>query len=265
MLGETVLKILGIPFGLDELILFGASLVLSLVLGVFVSWYFFRRSQRVKRISYEVRSELLLGRESQNLPADIVVHYRGRPIQQLNRILVMFWNSGNDLIREGGRIAADELRISLDATRVLDASVRKVRRDGSNIRVVTRDDSIGVRFDFLDRGDGALIEVLYSGYIEKPELKGSFQGMYRPLDKRGQLKKWKRYGYVTDLIQGLVYSVLGLSLLVDLAIHHKKGGFQIVFVGVFGILSAVLGLLQLTTALDKARHYPLDLEDPSVM
>jgi hypothetical protein len=262
---EHLVKILGVPFGLGELVLAIAGLVITGILSVLVSWYFFRASDRVKRISYKSRGLLLLGHESQRLPGAIRVHYNDRPVQQLSRLLIMFWNSGNELVRATDRISADELRIELDRALLLDASIRRTRRDGNNIRLVERHDGISIEFDFLDRGDGALIELLYEGHIQQPTIRGSFQGMYHAIDDRGELRPRDRTELWLAIAFAASFVVLVSTALVFAVQYASRWGWMGVVFAAMMVLMGGMTAQAVREALQRNHPHPVELEDPAVM
>ena len=262
---ERAIEIFGVLFRPAELILGVAGVAAGAIVAFLISWYFFKRADRTKRVWYKSRSHLLIGWDAQKMPPDVELRFRGRQIPLLTRILIMVWNSGSDVIRTEDKIEADQLTIHLESDKILDASVRKVRRDANRIRLVNCADGVRIDFDFLDKWDGALIEVLYAGYSENPKLTGSFKGMYAEIWNAGTITKisfvqWlkPRLGMGYLIVTG-AYFVCAISL--DPFIFHGDmySAFGAFLTGLLLMIAGIVGWSKLE------KRHPKELEVPGLV
>jgi hypothetical protein len=234
-----------------ELVLAGLGIVGTVV----AAWVFYHRGQRFKRITFKSVTQTLLGRSDQSLPAAIKMQYINQPIESLSRTLIVFWSSGNETIDKSDIARTDPFRIVMDTSKLLNASVRKVRR---NVNEITVDESahlvaedpnaIPIEFEFLDKNDGALIEVLHTGSSHLG-LAGTFKGMDRPLVFAGRLTRNVRHRWMKgevissfwSIVMSALFFFLGIGLVGD--VHPQPVDWlsvltrvSLIFTGSFGII-----------------------------
>jgi hypothetical protein len=134
------------------------SLALTLFFG-FLSMYFFLKSRGYRRI---VWTYALASVQTKAHP-DIEIVFRGEPIRNLTRLLVLCWNDGTKEARSSDIPSAGRLRVSFDPrVRLLSVSVVGAAiQESAFAATIAEDHDIDVSFDFLNPGDGGLIEVLF--------------------------------------------------------------------------------------------------------
>lgn len=124
-----------------------------------------------KQISYQLKDFRLLGYDDLPLPDAIEIRFDGIPVDKLNRAVLILWNSGRDTIRGSEIVDADRLRLLLNESFILDAKVVTATRDiiGAKLGPSTGEveksgprPGVVIDFDFLDKGDGIVIEVLHA-------------------------------------------------------------------------------------------------------
>lgn len=132
-------------------------------------------------LAYRTLGDRLLGHTEAKLPDEVTVQYRGRSIPRLTRSLIVLWNAGEKTIEGKDIVGADPLRVEVSAdAEILAASVLKCSRDVTGIRVNTLGDQSNaatITFDFIDRGDGAVLEVLHSSERRHLSLLGTIRGI----------------------------------------------------------------------------------------
>ena len=127
-------------------------------------------------------------------PDEIEVRYRGVPVPKVTASTVWIWNSGNTTVR-GTDIVLDNPLGFQFLGNVLNISVRKVTRDviGVSALISPKPDTVHLTFEFLDPGDGAILEILHDGDTESPKCLGTIIGLPNGLDYRplGHGRRWK--------------------------------------------------------------------------
>ncbi|WP_147431876.1 hypothetical protein [Motilibacter peucedani] len=103
----------------------------------------------------------------------------GRPIERLSRTRAAVFNERGDTVRGGDIVELDRLRLELpDGDAPLNVRILTSSRDQIGFNAVVdpiKPSSVLLTFDFLDAGDGGIVEVLHQG-TEAPSLEGTVRG-----------------------------------------------------------------------------------------
>lgn len=166
----------------------GASIsIVSLIAAVVM---YFKTRQRAD-LSWAYRGEHLLGASSEGLPAQITMHYRGKPIPRLTKSLLVFWNSGEKTINDTDIVKADPFRLAVgDDGEILSISLLRPSRDVNEISITRSAIHLNqafVTFSFLDASDGAVIEILHTSKGRVPELLGTLRGLPKGIKNLGKI------------------------------------------------------------------------------
>lgn len=151
---EMAIKILSHP-------LFGSALG---VLGIILGFYFYFLSRKFSRLSLQKQEVSIIGMH-RSAPADgLEIRYKGKAVPRVTKVTAFFWNSGTDTI-EGSQIATtDPLRINIsEDSHLLNIEIIKQSRIVNNVHLEAKNDHNGIYFDFLDKNDGFVLEILHSG------------------------------------------------------------------------------------------------------
>jgi ABC-type multidrug transport system fused ATPase/permease subunit len=153
------------------------GLIVSVITGV--GSYLLTRQRT--RLAYRCDGKRLLDLAAYRLPTGITVHYRGQGIPRLTRTRVSLLNDGEKTISGNDIVASDPLRLKLRGdSRVLAATVLKTKRDVCEIKALpdaSCPSETHIRFDFLDAGDGAVIEILHTSEESNVEFLGTVRGL----------------------------------------------------------------------------------------
>jgi len=203
------------------------------------------------RIACHFIHSRLIGGTDQILPQDLEMRYKGEKIERLTKTLVMLWNMGNRTVKRDDIVEGDWLRVELDReTRALDAQIVKKTRDVNNLSVVRQPSSsnqIIIDFDYLDPGDGVVIEILHTGTVGPGSMRGTIRGMPKGvLDLSGRLptkfglKIIQTFGMIVGLI--FIFSVVKEYVTSELEISR----IVVISFGLFlGIGMSLLGAFAL--------------------
>lgn len=149
----TLLGLLGLGFGIYQL-----------------------RRRTTGKLVYQGRGVRLIGHSS-TLPPDVQVVYKGDVVPRLSSRRIIIWNDGRSPIRGNDISSSDPLRFAFEEGAViLDADIVKRTRDANDLRIEKNDNELCIAFDFLNPGDGAVIEILHTGARTYAEALGTIVG-----------------------------------------------------------------------------------------
>ena len=197
---------------------FGAIVGLAGVLLAVAFFLYHKYSPVGPRIACHILHSRLIGGADQMLPQDLEMRFKGEKIERLTRTLVMLWNIGNRTVKHDDIVVSDWLRIDFDhETRALDAHIVKKTRQVNNLSIVRQPNilnQVKIDFDYLDAGDGAVIEILHTGTVGTGSIHGAIQGMPKGiLDISGRLPAefGMKIVYTFVIITGLVLTFAATS------------------------------------------------------
>ena len=186
-------------------------------LAVFLYW----RSRIPGIIAFQSQNVSMVGGGDAVFPAEVTFQYQGTPVPRITSSTVWMWNAGKKTVRGSDIVAHDPLRLRFSAE-VLTVSIRKVSREAVQITADTSEDRKIVRcgFEFLDPGDGGVLEVLHTGSNNAPECTGTIIGL--PKDPQYWGRAWgssassrqerraNRFMFTAMAFVGLAISVVAL-------------------------------------------------------
>jgi hypothetical protein len=213
-----------------------AGSVLALV-AILAAYFFGRRGKQRPDLRFVMDFDLLLDLRDHALR----LRFEDSSISQVSRTFLALWNRRGDTIRHRDVVSGDPVRLQLeDGDTPLQARV--VFRSRPQIALAPRiiGNAVAVDFDFLDSGDGGVIEVLHRGVgcprmlgtVRGSQLKGRMDGRLAPADIR-----WMSARSWSARVRSYVASI-GAARLVSL-------GMMMLLTGVFtmtGVVALVLGL-----------------------
>lgn len=130
------------------------------------------RSRRVKRASWAIRSNNLFAGFTATLPA-LDIRYANQKVENLTVSRVLVWNSGTETIDGRDVAEAHPLRVAgVGSARVLDVTLLKANSEPCQFgaRLEPNDGAVYLHFDFLDRDQGAVIQITHTGTSSKDVL-----------------------------------------------------------------------------------------------
>ncbi|MEU5826127.1 hypothetical protein [Micromonospora tulbaghiae] len=109
----------------------------------------------------------LVGAQDGFLAEGIALTHDGHPIKSISRTCLAIWNHKGDVISRSDVLVGDPLRVEFDEKdRVLQARIIAISRaqNGFSARIDESDPkAVSLDFDFLDSGDGIVLEVIHQG------------------------------------------------------------------------------------------------------
>jgi hypothetical protein len=133
--------------------------LLSIVLSVLL----YVRGRRRKRLTFTYD---LVGLQTRAHP-EITILFKGRQIENLSRLRVVIWNSGNLEVRRSDIPVAGPPSIILPGVRILSVGVLEASAETKCTATGDGEQTLSVDFEFLNPGDYAVLDVLYESVESK--------------------------------------------------------------------------------------------------
>ena len=135
--------------------------VFSVIFGVW-TWY---ASKQRKEISILCKSDEIIKAGKQRING-LNVTFDGREIEDLTSTKFYIWNSGNQVLHNADIVPSKPLRIHTEKATILDAQILRVSDDTNAFMIASASDEIiTIAFDFVEKGDGLLVQVLHTGNL----------------------------------------------------------------------------------------------------
>ena len=161
--------------------------ILTAIVGILVSYYFFRQAQKEKRPCWAVKSNNLIRNFSSKI-SKLEVVYDQEKIENLTISRIIFWNNGAETIEKHHIVSADPLRVSgKSGIKILDAEILVQNNRYSNFSAIRSNDQLYayIEFDYLDKENGAVVQIIHTGVSsEDIRIEGSIKGVKRIRKKR---------------------------------------------------------------------------------
>lgn len=135
------------------------------VLSMGLALLFFARSRQRKTLAYAIRSVNVI-RGPVSIAEGVSFRYRDREVDTLTSSAVAIWSAGNRTIEGSDITSAEPLAIeAVSPTRILDARIAYVHSRATSFaaELATDGSRVTLRFDYLDTGDGGVLQVLHTG------------------------------------------------------------------------------------------------------
>ena len=161
------------------------------VIGIVIAVIFYFRSRERAIPSYVVLKSLLISPARRHLPEKVTIQYDGHPISTLSTATIFFWNRGRKTLDGNDIVTSRPIKILfMEKDKEVPAlEIRSITatRDELNVSAEISEGSIRIGFDFLDRGDGFGLEVLYEGGANtKITCPGTIKGVPEGVKRRAR-------------------------------------------------------------------------------
>lgn len=157
--------------------------IVGLILAI-AGMFSYRAAKIGARPVYFQRVRRLIGKDEQELPKEVVITFDGHPVPRLSASQFILWNSGKASISGSDVVSADPLRLEFDKNdEILKARVVRSTRDVNNSQVACEPKShiANLTFDFMDPGDGVVVELIHTSSRAFPKILGTIKGIPRGL------------------------------------------------------------------------------------
>jgi hypothetical protein len=255
------------------------------LVGLVIALIIYKATLVGARPVYQRRALRLIGPDAKAIHKAVEIRFKGQPVDRLTKTHIVFWNSGRTLLRGSDVVDTDPIRCDFsDGSRILEVSVVKRTRATNKFEVnldPDRPHRAIFTFDYIDPGDGAVVEILHTDSKRYPEVNGTVRGVPNGIVDWGRIlppstkempfpfgrRKSLRYLLATVVTLGLLVVAVGVLLPNELMEHLSKFGepsssaaFR-TFLVVSGLAYVMLPLLLLWLT---RRRFPSNLSSPEL-
>ena len=140
------------------------------LLGSGLAYYFYLKTRRKISLVYFQRSQLII-ENSNPILNKITVHYDGMPQSRIVVTYISLWNNGNATIKKSEIVRYYNFGIKIpDNIDIMDyLIVKEVTKSNefeiqNSIQDVDGNSVLPISFDYIDPGDGILIQIVHNGF-----------------------------------------------------------------------------------------------------
>ena len=182
------------------------------ILGLVMAYWQWKGQRVESEPVYRSTSYGILGQFARPNPlaippsGDLKLTYRGQEIQAATRTFFAIWNRGKKTLEKTAILPDDPLRLEIaDGVFLGDPVVIASTRSSIQFKAEPGPlpNVILLTFEFLDQGDGALVEVLHSSPRMQPDLQGDFKAS-RPPRRDGNLYLHLRRSFRDRMLLNLI-------------------------------------------------------------
>lgn len=157
----------------------GIIAAVAAVVALPITFVIGRRARQRPDLRYVTDFDVLLRPSDRLFDKDLYMTLGDRKIDCISRTRIAFWNQRGDTVRGADTLEADPVRLEFAdddqplQARIISTSREQIALTGS---IDSKFDScVIIGFDFLDAGDGGVIEVIHQG-VKKPTVLGTIRG-----------------------------------------------------------------------------------------
>lgn len=157
--------------------------VLVSVIGIPLTWFLTRHSRRSPDFRYALEFDVLMTKRDGIPDSGLRIATSSHEVSRVSRTRLAIWNARGDTVRRGDIVASDPLRLEFRGEdHPLNVRYVSQSREQIDLGVTVapgagdRDYHLNIEFDFLDAGDGGVLEVLHEG-TEALSLAGTIRGV----------------------------------------------------------------------------------------
>lgn len=161
------------------------------LIGIGVAFELYRRSRVRPRLFYQERFTRVVGSPEAAFPSEVEIRFAGSPVPRVSKSTIVFWNGGSSTARGSDIVEADPIRLRFqDGCQVLQAQIAVASRPVNGVMVTRHDhDAVEISFDFLDPGDGCVVEILHTDSKRTSRVSGTVRGIPRGVEWRGRIRE----------------------------------------------------------------------------
>lgn len=199
------------------------------IIGLIAAILIYVLTRKVYKISSCHEFSNLINKNHSKLPQQISVMYDNSPVENVSSSEFVIWNSGNSVITKSALATKEPLRIEFsEKIQLLRYQIVVSNNSINNIELKTDNEypnSILISFDFIEKNEGARIEVLHTGNKSDIREKGKLIGVKSIFSKQKKLsKKKKEYKnpFITKALDMILFFMaLSLPLMILVMIIYS--------------------------------------------
>ncbi|MDR1346945.1 MAG: hypothetical protein LBJ63_00725 [Prevotellaceae bacterium] len=136
------------------------------VIALCCSFYFYKRSQTIKKPTYIIKTINLIRNNIKKIKS-VEILYDGKNIKNLSVSKIALWNAGKETIRTEDVAQKKPIKIMIDnKSLILDAAIVFQKNEANNFGLFISEDkkSINILFDYFDFKESIILQVFHTGH-----------------------------------------------------------------------------------------------------
>lgn len=170
---------------------------------------------------YIINNELITSNKTILTKLDIL--YNGTPVNNLTVTKIVFWNNAFPTINAIDIVKASPLLISAKEGSLLDVSIINGQQSSNCITTTDiKDNKVSISFDYLDRKEGGIVQIIHTGNSYDISLSGKLKGGKIVMQKYSKITK-SLLSMSVLVIPFIVWTIyLGKNISMDLLLWPFK-------------------------------------------
>ena len=236
--------------------------LLYFVMGILVSYVFYKLSIKGATLIYDSSSDVIINKDTERMPEGIEIQYNEEFVSKLVRTYVFLWNNGNRAVRRDDLVNSDKLRVEFNGVvQIYSIKIVKNSDKSNGFQLKQSNDAIELDFDYLERRSGVKIEILHNQESPRIVMKGKIIDIKEGIKNSKDLINTKINSF-SDIVSFLTMyftafaSGFGMLLLATLVYSKIAKLDFIMFIGFFllGIIPAVVSPILLKKFARSKKH-----------
>jgi hypothetical protein len=191
------------------------------VVGIGVPFYIYHLSNMGPCLVYQARALRLIG-QNELLPPQVQILFESRVVDRLTKTYLVIWNAGKSLIRGSDIVASDELRCEFpDDGEILEVHILKSTKAINNFTIEANHDRPNIArigFDYLDPGDGAVVQLLHTATVRFPKMTGAIMGMPHGIEDRGIIGRLRAPPFPFNIVARVIKNKAQATLIFNISL-----------------------------------------------
>ncbi|WP_157518101.1 hypothetical protein [Herbidospora mongoliensis] len=154
------------------------GLIISLI-GIPLTFILARRGRQKPEIAFGIDFDVLIRPHNGLLDSGLKLSFHDEDLIHLSLSRIAIWNRRGDTVRGADVVDTDPLRVQFaDSDKILQVRLIACSRKSLGIALVrtsSNPSGVVIDFDFMDAGDGAIVEILHEGK-RAPTVTGTVRG-----------------------------------------------------------------------------------------
>ena len=198
--------------------------IFSTVFGIY-TWVI-GKSRKELSVSCETNEIIIAGKRNIE---KLSIQYDGCPIQDLSSSRFYIWNSGNSVINKSDVVSDRPICVhNTGKASILNAQIVRVNENSNAFLIEqTTDKEVKISFDYVDHGEGFVLQILHSGSSKDLELDCKIKGGKEIRERSGVRRKKKEFwaDRFVDVLFAYLPALLGYAsvfLAMGILIHYHE-------------------------------------------
>ena len=217
--------------------------IAGIVVGIAVSYYFYRKSLRIKEPCITFKHNNLIENHVSKLDG-LDILYKGNKVENITVSRLLLWNEGADTINKEDIVAVNPPRISCyNNAIILEVRVLSTNNAASQFTCTISDkpNMANIVFDYIDKNQGVVIQIIHTGVSS------------RDIGIEGQIKGVDSIKYKDLALAEIIEFRYPLNLIINrlpLNIKRVINALIPLFIGALGLIFGSAGFYSFVIASD---------------